>query len=267
VSKLYKNVWVSEHAPHNTSKLTEEECNALFKQGGWAILDISDFDSSSETGFYAVIKDQFGDMEELTKKVRTKVRKALKTYEIRKATLDEMLRYGADIYYNAFAKYKVKSCSPVSKETLEERFRKVAESDEYDAWIMFRIEDHAPVAWSITHVFENMCEYETVKVDAAFLDSTYPSYGLFFTMNQHYLAERKLSYVNAGWRSVTQHSNIQPFLIEQFNFRKAYCRMNMKYKFPLNVAVSLMFPLRKIMSNSKIKTILSLEAFSRGLEC
>ncbi|MEE1083429.1 MAG: hypothetical protein UH850_06805 [Paludibacteraceae bacterium] len=266
MSKIYKEVWVSEHAPHNTSKLTDEECKALFKRGGWAIREIYDFDSPSETSFYAVIKDQFGDMEELSKKVRTKVRKALKTYEIRKATLDEMLRYGADIYYNAFAKYRGK-CHPDTRENLEARFRMVAENDDYDAWIMFRIEDKAPVAWSITHVFENMCEYETVKVDAAFLDSTYPSYGLFFTMNQHYLAERKLSYVNAGWRSVTLHSNIQPFLIEQFNFRKAYCKMNMRYKFPLNIAVSLLFPFRKILPNTKIKTMLLQEAFSRGLDC
>ena len=117
MSKLYKEVWVSEHAPHNTSKLTDEECKVLFKQGGWAIREIYDFDSPSETTFYAVIKDQFGDLEELTKKVRTKVRKALKTYEIRKATLDEMLCYGADIYYNAFAKYKG-NCHPDSKENL-----------------------------------------------------------------------------------------------------------------------------------------------------
>jgi len=266
VSKLYKEVWVSEHAPHNTSKLTEEECETLFKQGGWAIRETFDFDTQSETSFYAVIKDQFGDMDELSKKVRTKVRKALKTYEIRKATLDEMLRYGADIYYNAFAKYKVKSV-PVTKESLEARFRMVAENEDYEAWIMFRIEDNAPVAWSITHIFENMCEYETVKIDSQFLDSTYPSYGLFFTMNQHYLAERNLSYVNAGWRSVTQHSNIQSFLIEQFNFRKAYCKMNMRYKFPLNVAVSLLFPLRKILPNSKIKTMLLQEAFARGYDC
>ena len=57
MSKLYKDVWVSEHAPHNTSKLTEEECNALFKQGGWAIRETFDFDTQSETSFYAVIKD------------------------------------------------------------------------------------------------------------------------------------------------------------------------------------------------------------------
>ncbi len=266
MSMLYKGVWVSEHAPHNIQKLTDKDCDALFKQGGFAIREISDFDVPTETSFYAVIKDQFGDMEELSKKVRTKVRKAQKTYEIRKATLDEMLKYGADIYYAAYSKYKVKSI-PETKETLEARFRKVDASDDYDAWIMFRIEDNAPVGWAITHIFENMCEYETVKVDAAFLDSTYPSYGLFFAMNQHYLGERKLSYVNAGWKSVTHHSNIQEFLIEQFNFRKAYCKMKMRYKFPLNIIVSLLYPLRKILPNSKIKTMLMQESFSRGVEC
>ena len=266
MSKLYKGVWVSEHAPHNSSKLSDEECKALFKKGGFAIREIFDFDATSESGFYAVIKDQFGDMDELSKKVRTKVRKAQKTYDIRKATLEEMLKYGADIYYAAYSKYKVKSESE-NKETLEARFRDVDASDDYDAWIMFRLEDNAPVGWAITHVFENMCEYETVKIDPAFLDSTYPSYGLFFAMNQHYLQERQLSYVNAGWRSITQHSNIQEFLIEQFNFRKAYCKMNMQYKFPLSLAVSLLFPIRKILPNSKIKTMLTQEAFSRGLDC
>lgn len=266
MSVLYKGVWVSEHAPHNVTKLTKEESNQLLNKGGLAIRETYDFDTPTETSFYAVIKDQFGDMEELSKKVRTKVRKAQKTYEIRKATLEEMLRYGTDIYYNAFAKYKVKSL-PDTKESLEARFRMVFERDDYEAWIMFRIEDNAPVAWAITHIFEGICEYETVKVDSKYLDSTYPSYGLFFTMNQYYLGEMKLSYVNAGWRSITQHSNIQEFLIEQFNFRKAYCKMNMQYKFPLNLAVSLLFPFRKILPNSKIKTVLMQDAFSRGLDC
>lgn len=263
--KLYKNVWISEHAPHNTPKLTEEECKTLFKQGGWAILYTSDFDHTSETSYYAVIKDQFGDLEELTKKVRTKVRKALKTYEIRKATPEEMQRYGMDIYYNAFAKYKVKSV-PETRESMEALFHKVEENDEYEAWMVFQREDHTPVAWSITHVFENMCEYETVKVDPAFLGSTYPSYGLFYTMNQYYLSECKLSYVNAGWRSITHHSNIQPFLMDQFNFRKAYCKIDMRYRFPLNMAVSLLFPFRRLLPNSKIKDLLTMEAFSHGLE-
>lgn len=256
---------MSEHAPHNSLKLTKEQCDDLFSKGGWAIRETYDFDKTSKTSFFALIKDQFGDLDELTKKVRPKVRKSLNTYEIRKATLDEMLKYGATIYYNAFSKYKVKS-HPETKETLEERFRMVFENEEYDAWIIFRLEDNTPIGWAINHIFENMCEYETVKIDPAFLDSTYPSYGLFYTMNKYYLEESKLSYIMAGWKSVTHHSNIQQFLIEQFNFRKAYCKMTMHYKFPLNIAISLLFPFRRIIPIQKVKTLLLQEAFSRGLE-
>lgn len=263
--KLYKGVWVSERAPHNCGKLPKEECDSLLKQGGWSIREISDFDCPQETSFYAVIKDSFGGMEELSKKVRTKVRKAQKTYEFRLATLDDLLKHGADIYYKAFANYKVKS-EFEPKEELEKRFRAVTESDEYDAWIVYRIEDNAPVAWSITHVFEGICEYETVKVDPAYSDSTYPSYGLFYEMNRYYLEERKLSYVNAGWRSVTNHSNIQQFLIDQFLFRKAYCNMKMHYKPLLGAVISLLFPLRKIIPGSKAKSVFTQEAFSRGIE-
>lgn len=265
MGKLYKGVWLSEHAPHNCEKLTKEQCDALLSKGGWSIREISDFDCPNETSFYAVIKDSFGGMEELSKKVRTKVRKAQKTYEFRLATLDEMLQHGADIYYKAFANYKVKS-EFESKEELEKRFRAVAESDEYDAWIVYRIEDNIPVAWSITHVFEGMCEYETVKVDPAYSNSTYPSYGLFYEMNRYYLEERKLSYVNAGWRSVTNHSNIQQFLIDQFIFRKAYCNMKIHYKSGLGAVVSMLFPFRKFMPIPKVKAILAQEAFSRGIE-
>lgn len=261
--KLYKGVWMSEQAPHFPFKLSDDQHKELFDKGGWAIREVYDFDSQTENNFYAIIKDQFGGFQELTKKVKTKVRKAQNTYEIRKAKLEELLEFGPTIYYNAFSKYKVKG-DTATLESLERRFRMVFESDEFEAWMMFRITDNAPVGWSIVHIFDDICEYETVKVDPSFMDSTYPNYGLFFTMNQHYLEERKLKYVHAGWRSVTLHSNIQEFLIEQFNFRKAYCKMEMQYKFPYGLAISLLYPLRKIIPNSKLKSLLLQEELSRA---
>ena len=36
-------------------------------------------------------------------------------------------------------------------------------------------------------------------------------------MNRYYLEELKLKYVNDGARSITEHSNIQPFLIDTFD--------------------------------------------------
>ncbi|MGM9704630.1 MAG: hypothetical protein ACI3YB_01395 [Prevotella sp.] len=49
-------------------------------------------------------------------------------------------------------------------------------------------------------------------------------------MNRHYLENRKLKFVSDGARSITNHSNIQPFLIDKFKFRKAYCNIRLTYK-------------------------------------
>ena len=44
------------------------------------------------------------------------------------------------------------------------------------------------------------------------MNKHYPYFGLLFEMNKYYLGELKYKYVSDGWRSITAHSNIQPFL-------------------------------------------------------
>ena len=83
-------------------------------------------------------------------------------------------------------------------------------------------------------------------------------------MNRYYLDERKVMYVNDGARSITNHSNIQPFLIDKFNFRKAYCHLEIKYKWWLEFAVKCLYPFRKIIPVRQIKAILDMEAMARG---
>ena len=83
-------------------------------------------------------------------------------------------------------------------------------------------------------------------------------------MNRHYLEERKVKYVNDGARTITNHSNIQNFLIEKFNFRKAYCRLEIKYKWWLDFAIECLYPFRKIIPVRQIKAILDMEAMARG---
>ena len=104
-----------------------------------------------------------------------------------------------------------------------------------------------------------------MKCNPAYLrNSTYPYYGLIFEMNRYYLQELGLKYVNDGARSITEHSNIQPFLIEKFNFRKAYCHLNIHYKWWFGLVVKCLYPFRKIIPNHKVKSILNMEAMARG---
>ena len=83
-------------------------------------------------------------------------------------------------------------------------------------------------------------------------------------MNRYYLNELKLRYVSDGARSITEHSNIQPFLINKFKFRKAYCNLKLYYKWWFGIAVKLIYPFRRFIANGKAKAILNMEAMARG---
>lgn len=47
----------------------------------------------------------------------------------------------------------------------------------------------------------------------------YVYYDLIYEMNRYYLEKRKVKYVNDGARSITNHSNIQLFLISSNSVR------------------------------------------------
>ena len=83
-------------------------------------------------------------------------------------------------------------------------------------------------------------------------------------MNRYYLEEKGLKFVNDGARSITNHSNVQPFLIDTFNFRKAYCRLNIKYKWWFGIIVSILYPFRRFIKIAKVQAILNMEAMARN---
>lgn len=98
-------------------------------------------------------------------------------------------------------------------------------------------------------------------------NSTYSYYGFIYEMNHYYLEELKLKYVNDGSRSITEHSNIQQFLIDTFHFRKAYCRLQIVYKWWMRLVVNLLYPFRKIIPFLSVKSVLRMEFFNRNIRC
>lgn len=92
----------------------------------------------------------------------------------------------------------------------------------------------------------------------------YAYYGLIYEMNRFYLEERKVKYVNDGERSITNHSNMQPFLIDKFHFKKAYCHFNITYKWWLGFVINSLYPLRKLIKVRQLQALLNMEAMARN---
>ena len=264
--KLYKGAWISNEAPHLSEKISHSDCAKMLGKGGLLVRNTYDFDTPVRTSFWYVVKDHFGGLEELSAKTRNQIRKSLKTYDVRIATNDEIRNLGLRIYNSALKSYN-KNTPLLTQKKLDEMILAQSEStdDRYEYWMVFEKTTNVAVALAINILKKDCCEYSSMKCDTNYMhNSTYPYYGLIHEMNRHYLQDVKLKYVCDGARSITEHSNIQEFLESKFNFRKAYCQLQIKYKWCVGAIVKVLYPFRKHVFHNKIRSLLRLESMNRG---
>lgn len=265
--RYYRGAAVPTAAPHeaiNTVPLHDGSLwdkKALLGGNIQFIRYITDFDKSEESSFWYVNKDSFGGMEELSSKMRNQVKKSLKQLEIRMITKEEMLAQGYEVHASAASSYKVKAKVP-SRVSFENYVNNLPEN--YDVWGAIIPETGKLIAWGVNRVYDDWCSYSSLKAIPEYQKQYYPYYGLIYEMNRYYLEERKLKYVTDGARSITEHSNIQPFLIDKFKFRKVYCTLHVIYRWWLKPIVYGLYPFRKIIKHPKVMALLNLEAMTRG---
>lgn len=262
---LYKGIWMNEHYPHLSKLINKEMVHSYLREGGYLLRNIYDWDCQQKTSFWFIIKDTYGGLEELSSKVRNQVRRSLKTYDIKMVDLNHFLQVAYPIYLSAMNGYRV-SGKVIDEQSFNRNIQTKIAGGNIDLWCVFEKDNQKAVAFSINTRYNDYCAYNTMKADPYYLkNSTYPYYGLLYEMNRFYLEELKLKYVSDGARSITEHSNIQPFLEEKFNFRKAYCHIQIEYKWWLKIVVFILYPFRKWIPLINIKALLNMEAINRGV--
>lgn len=259
--QYYKGGWIGDNAATD-KKLSPDECKHILDMGGYYLQNTYNFDKKEPSSFWFVIKDSFGGMEELSSKKRNQVRKSLRCYDFKMIDADVLKLKGLEVENKARKKYAVKSAE-VSREDFEKRIDKETEMGCFEYWGIFVKDTKTLVGFSINRIRPEYVAYAIVKVDPDYFGNTYPFYGLFYKMNEYYLEEKKYAFVNDGRRSLTNHSNVQPFLIDTFHFRKAYCDLQVEYVWWLRILVNILYPFRKFMP-FKIKSFLNMEAMKRN---
>ena len=252
---LYRHSWIS--APHFDRQLTDAECDVLLKHGGWMVRNTYDFDQKEESNFWYIIKDSFGGMGEHSSNERKKIRRAFKRFNYKKIDKQLVVNQGYEIVKKVNDNYKVKD-----RKMNEKVFRELLDIwDEAnnEFWGAFDINDGRFVGFAVVRMMGEGCFYDLVTVFPEYKHNTsYPYYGFFYKMNEYYLGERKFKYVSDGSRSITEHSNIQPFLEQNFKFRKAYCKLKIRYKWWFGIIVRMLLPFRNIIGNRNVKAVLNM---------
>lgn len=216
------------------------------------------FDCNNATNFWFVIKDRFEGDGEYNSKMRNQLRRSQRQFEFRLIDRDYLVAHGYEVFCQAAKSYKVKLSVPTLKE-FEESTRNAVENE---FWGAFDRQSHRLVAYAKNTKFDHSCDYSTLKATPEALRQ-YVYYGLLHEMNRYYLQELSLDFVNDGARSITEHSNMQPFLIEKFHFRRAYCDLQLVYRPLIAATVKLLYPFRRIVPIRSVRAILNQEAMSR----
>lgn len=247
--------------PHASNRIETEDALKYLRRGGAFLRNAYNFDKTTNRFYWYVIKDSFGAFEELPSKVRNQVRRSLNTYNFKRVSKSEMQENGFDLFNKSRERFHDKSLF-----VTQEAWCKSLEHGNLDFWIGYSKSDNMPAVFAINTVYDDYCDYNTMGISPDFPNNTYPIYGLIYEMNRHYLEEMRLKYVLDGARSITEHSNIQPFLEDIFNFRKAYCDLQLFYKPWLGFAIKVVFPFRNWIKNRKVSALLRQEAWAGGLE-
>lgn len=250
---MYRNAWIS--SPHYDRQLTDLECEELLCHGGWLVRNTYDFDQKGKSNFWYIIKDSFGGMDEHSKNVRNKIRRALNTIEYKRIEKQLIIEHGFDILKKVHENYVVKD--RVMNEKVFKGLLEGWDESENEFWGAFDKSDGKFIGFAVAKLNDVGCFYDTVTFYPEYKhNATYPYYGIFFKLNEHYLGKRHYLYVTDGSRSITEHSNIQPFLEHCFNFRKAYCKLKLHYKWWFGIAVRMLYPFRKIIPSKSVKAVL-----------
>ena len=263
--RKYNGAIIPKSPPHEVVDLSDIDTHLKLHKAFFARW-VSNFDQDKTTEFWYVICDRIMDLQDYSSNTRSKIRRGLKQCQVKKVEKTEIINKGFYSYVSAFKKYNT-HLSPKSES--EFKFEIENLKGDWDFWAIYK--DSMMIGYSQNKIINNYCDYSTIKFHPKFL-KFYPSYALFYTMDQYYLNEKEFKYVNDGARSISHETNIQEFLIEKFCFRKAYCNLHIRYSMKIKLLIQMLYPLRHIFSKFsfgpliKLNILLNQELIRRSCE-
>lgn len=268
--KYYNHAVIPSVAPHEKVDIEPIKNGSIWKAWGGArplfARWTSDFDCGYETNWYWLIRESPFILEELTKGSRKKIKKALENCIVERIDSREYSESLWNVYQEATERYKHYT-NNADKKSFIHRCLNPNENEEY--WAGFDAETHRMIGYKICLVHQEWVNFSVGKYSTEFLKLRV-SDALNYVVLNYYLNLQEKRYVTDGERVVLHDTNVQEYLIEHFNFRKAYCHLHIKYRPITGALVKFAYPFRGViqhLDNSlayKLNAVLRMEEICRN---
>jgi hypothetical protein len=261
----YQGALLPRVPPHYEVNLTKKEQKELLKLSKALFLRYTNEWDRDDGEFWYVIKDKKEGLETYKSKIRNQIKKGLKNCIVKKVDREVIAQIGYEVYLEAFKNY-----TTFHKATSKENFQNSILKSNDEFWAVYT-KDNKLIAYANNFIEKNVCHYNSMKFYPKYL-YLYPSYALIYTMNEYYLNKKNSLYVNDGARSIAHNTQIQDFLIKKFLFRRAYCKMNIAYRFDIEIFIKLLYPFKNFFKRynsylfQKIYVLLKQEEIRRSFE-
>jgi hypothetical protein len=241
--KFSQGSWSPVSRYYGTNMISDTP-NYFFKNhGGLIVLFHNNFDSQKETNWWYIVKDKFSKIENLPKKTRYMIRRASNIYSTKKVSRKMILKNGFDIYCAAYARYKTHE-PRFDLQSFQKAINNMPEQTEF--WCVFRKNDEKMVGFCENFIENKFCTFVSLWLHPDEMKKGC-GYLLFYEMEEEYLLQRNFSYVSNGTRNLSHSTNIHEFLVSKFNYRKAFCKIHVKYRKPFGLLVSGAYCISKII--------------------
>jgi hypothetical protein len=242
-----KRQWIAPLGPASQAyHLNEAQCRELLRKlGGLWVMWTDGFESPAPgSEWYALVCRRHIPVEEVvSENTRKQIRRGLKRCEVRQVEVREIAQNGYETYCAAIGDYGKQA---INLPTEEEFARRVMTDESFGdirhQWAAFY--EGKMVGFTQNLLYgKTEVDYTLGKWHPQYLKH-YPSYALFYKMNEFYLAQKEYPYINAGSRSISHETGVQEFLIKKFGFEKAYTGLHVHYRPPFGQLLRMVRPFR-----------------------
>ena len=242
--KYYNHAAIPTTAPHEEVDLSPINNGSIWKMPGHPFFArwTSDFDCGTETNWWYIIKDHPIELEELSSHSRKHIRQGVRKTDIKIINSETYTEELYEVSSLAFSKYKNAS-NEISKEKFIEE---CSNKDNKIYWAGFEKESKRLIGYLVIRVNFEYIEIVTAKFDPNYLN-THISDALYYTVINYYLVDEKYKYVSSGQRNINHDTNTQDYKENTLGYRKAYCKLHIKYRFPFGIIIMCLYPFRRVL--------------------
>ncbi|MDO4261021.1 MAG: hypothetical protein Q4C82_02990 [Eubacteriales bacterium] len=208
---------------------------------------VTEFDCPEETEWWCIIKDTPFDMMSLKSNRRSLITRGLKRVDVKVIVPADHAEQMANVLIKAWKSYDASYEEGNDRKELTDEFRKLTGDKLGNTEYLgaFLKDTDTMIGYSIYNLFDDWVEYSVVKTDPEYLN-TQVNAALAYYGLERYL-KPGIRYIHGGWRTMIHDSNYQDYLLKNFGYRKAYCRLHVEYRSWMKAAVAVLYPFRSVL--------------------